>query len=145
MPRVATGFNTCSLVIRTTTTDASGKSTTVLITGDATGHALEICTTMYGKTLATDILQVSHHGAGTGGANSQTTTAYTLMKPYVLLWPAGTHNFADKVNKAWNQVLTSKRNPNYTELYVSGWQGNAVTLPLPYTLGTAIINEILEP
>lgn len=145
MPRVATGFNTCSLVIRTTTTDASGKSTKVLVTGDATGHALEICTTMYGKTLATDILQVSHHGAGTGGANSQTTTAYTLMKPYVLLWPAGTHNFADKVNKAWNQVLTSKRNTNYTELYVSGWQGNTVTLPLPYTLGTAIIKEVLEP
>lgn len=145
LPKVATGFNTCSLVIRTTTTDAAGKSTTVLVTGDATGHALEVCTTMYGKDLASDIVQVSHHGAGTGGANSQTTTAYTYMKPYVLLWPAGTHNYADKAKKAWNQVLTSHRNPNYTELYVSGWQGNAVTLPLPYTLGTAIINEVLEP
>ena len=145
MPKVATGFNTCSLVFRTTTTDASGKSTTVLITGDATGHALEVCTTMYGKALASDIVQVSHHGAGTGGANTQTTNAYTLMKPYVLLWPAGTHNYADKAKKAWTQVLTSNRNPNYTELYISGWQGNAVTLPLPYTLGTAIINEVLEP
>ena len=67
------------------------------------------------------------------------------MKPSVILWPAGTHNYADKSKKAWNQVLTSHRNPNYKELYISGWQGNAVTLPLPYTLGTAIINEVLEP
>ena len=145
LPKVATGFNTCSLVIRTTTTDASGKSTTVMVTGDATGHAFEICNKMYGKTLASDIVQVAHHGAGTGGADGQTSTAYTYMKPSVILWPAGTHNYADKSKKAWNQVLTSHRNPNYKELYISGWQGNAVTLPLPYTLGTAIINEVLEP
>lgn len=145
LPKVATGFNTCSLVIRTTTTDASGKSTTVMVTGDATGHAFEICNTMYGKELASDIVQVAHHGAGTGGANAQTTTAYTYMKPYVILWPAGTHNYADKSKKSWNLVLTSHRNTNYSELYISGWQGNAVTLPLPYTLGTAIINEVLEP
>ena len=145
LPKVATGFNTCSLVIRTTTTDASCKSTTVMVTGDATGHAFEVCNTMYGKSLAVDIVQVAHHGASTGGANTQTTNAYTLMKPSVILWPAGTHNYADKKTKAWNQVLTSIRNPNYKELYVAGWQGNAVTLPLPYTLGTAIINEVLEP
>lgn len=145
LPKVATVFNTCSLIIRTRTTDPSGKTTTVMVTGDATGHAFEICNTMYGKSLASDIVQVAHHGAGTGGANGPTTTAYTYMKPYVILWPAGTHNYADKAKKAWNQVLTSHRNPNYTELYVSGWQGNAVTLPLPYTLGTAILNEVLEP
>lgn len=145
MPKVATGFNTCSLVFRTITTDKSGKSTTVMVTGDATGHAFEICTTMYGKELICDILQVAHHGAGTGGANSQTIAAYTIMKPAVILWPAGTHNYADKAKKDWNQVLTSRKNPNYAELYVSGWQGNAVTLSLPYTLGTATINEVLEP
>ena len=145
LPKVAAGFNTCSLVIRTTTTDASGKSTTVMVTGDATGHAFEICNQMYGKSLAVDIVQVAHHGAGTGGANTPTTNAYTYMKPSVILWPAGTHNYADKKTKAYNQVLTSIRNPNYKELYVAGWQGNAVTLPLPYTLGTAIINEVLEP
>ncbi len=145
LPKVATGFNTCSLVIRTTTTDASGKSTTVMVTGDATGHAFEICNKMYGKTLASDIVQVAHHGAGTGGADSHTSNAYTNMKPSVILWPAGTHNYADKAKKAYNQILTSHRNPNYKELYVAGWQGNAVTLPLPYTLGTAILNEVLEP
>ncbi len=145
LPKVATGFNTCSLVIRTTTTDASGKSTTVMVTGDATGHAFEICNKMYGKSLAVDVVQVAHHGAGTGGADSHTSNAYTNMKPSVILWPAGTHNYADKSKKAYNQILTSHRNPNYKELYIAGWQGNAVTLPLPYTLGTAILNEVLEP
>ncbi len=145
LPNVATGFNTCSLVIRTTTTDASGKSTTVMVTGDATAHAFEICNKMYGKSMASDVVQVAHHGAGTGGADTHTSTAYANMRPYVILWPAGTHNYADKAKKAYNQVLTSHRNPNYEELYISGWQGNAVTLPLPYTLGTAILNEVLEP
>lgn len=145
LPKVAAGFNTCSLVIRTTTTDASGKSTTVMVTGDATGHAFEICNTMYGKSLESDIVQVAHHGAGTGGADKQTYNAYSYMKPSVIIWPAGTHNYADKSKKAWNQILTSHRNPNYKELYIAGWQGNAVTLPLPYTLGSAILNEVLEP
>jgi hypothetical protein len=45
----------------------------------------------------------------------------------------------------YNHVLLEGKNPNYAELYVAGWQGNTVTLPLPYTLGTAITNNIVEP
>jgi hypothetical protein len=145
LPKVANAFNTCSIVFRTSTANASGKVTTSIITGDATGHALAICNKLYGKDLQCDIMQVTHHGGGTGGANMDTQTAYTYMKPSVILWPVGANHFATVKANTYNHVLLEGKNPNYAELYVAGWQGNAVTLPLPYTLGTAIKNNIVEP
>ncbi len=145
LPQVATGFNTCSLVFRTITTDASGKETTVMVTGDATGHALAICNAMYKTDLISDIVQVSHHGGGTGGANSSTQSFYSLVKPSVILWPVGANYFPNVEKNTYNHALLEGQNPNFAELYISGWQGNAVTLPLPYTIGTAITNNIVEP
>ena len=145
LPTVANAFNTCSIVFRTITSDASGKSTTAIITGDATGHVFNICNAMYKSELKCDILQVAHHGGGTGGANSGTQSAYSLMKPSVILWPVGQNHFSTVSANTYNHVLLEGKNPNYAELYVAGWQGNTVTLPLPYTLGTAITNNIVEP
>lgn len=145
LPTVANAFNTSSIVFRTITTDAAGKSTTAIITGDATGHAFNICNTLYRNELACDILQVAHHGGGTGGANSGTQSAYSLMKPSVILWPVGANHFDTVKANTYNHVLLEGKNPNYAELYVAGWQGNTVTIPLPYTLGTAITNNIVEP
>lgn len=145
LPKVATGFNTSSIVFRSVTTDASGKSTSAIITGDATGHALNVCNLMYKNNLKCDIMQVAHHGGGTGGSNSGTQSAYALMKPSVILWPVGANYFSTVAANAYNQVLLEGKNPNYAELYVAGWQGNTVTIPLPYTLGTAITNNIVEP
>ena len=145
LPTVANAFNTSSIVFRSITTDASGKSTTAIITGDATGHAVHICNTLYRNELACDILQVAHHGGGTGGANSGTQSAYSLMKPSVILWPVGQNHYSVVAANTYNHVLLEGKNPNYAELYVAGWQGNTVTLPLPYTLGTAITNNIVEP
>jgi hypothetical protein len=144
LPTVANAFNTCSIVFRSTTKDASGKETKVIITGDATGHALNICNTMYKNELKCDVVQVAHHGGGTGGANSGTQTAYALMKPSVILWPVGANYFPNVEKNTYNHALLKDQNPNFAELYVAGWQGNTVTLPLPYTLGTAITNNIVE-
>ncbi|MBO5702173.1 MAG: hypothetical protein J6S71_07010 [Clostridia bacterium] len=145
LPKVANAFNTSSIVFRTSTANTAGKETTAIITGDATGHALAICNKLYGKDLQCDIMQVAHHGGGTGGANSDTQAAYVNMKPSVILWPVGANYFATVKANSYNQVLLEGKNPNYAELYVAGWQGNAVTIPLPYTLGTAILNNIVEP
>lgn len=145
LPKVANAFNTSSIVFRSITTDASGKKTTAIITGDATGHAFNICNAMYKNELKCDIVQVAHHGGGTGGANSGTQSAYSLMKPSVILWPIGANHYPVVAANTYNHVLLEGKNPNYAELYVAGWQGNTVTLPLPYTLGTAITNNIVEP
>lgn len=145
LPTVANAFNTSSIIFRSITADASGKETTAIITGDATGHAFNICNKMYKNELQCDIMQVAHHGGGTGGSNSGTQSAYALMKPSVILWPVGQNYFSTVEANSYNQVLLAGKNPNYAELYVAGWQGNTVTLPLPYTLGTAITNNIVEP
>ena len=145
LPTVANAFNTSSIVFRSITKDAAGKETTAIITGDATGHAFNICNTLYRNELACDILQVAHHGGGTGGANNGTQSAYSLMKPSVILWPVGANHFDTVKANTYNHVLLEGKNPNYAELYVAGWQGNTVTLPLPYTIGTAITNNIVEP
>ncbi len=148
LPRVAVIFNTSSLVFRTSTTDASGKQTTTIIPGDATGEALELCTKTFGDYLKCDIMQVTHHGLGNGGSENKISAAYSKMKPSVVLWPLGIHRYnAGSVDyvATFNHALFEAQNPNFAELYIAGWQGNSVTLPLPYTLGTAILNEILEP
>ena len=145
LPKVATGFNTSSIVFRTITTDESGKTTTVMVTGDATGQAFAVCSKMYKSELKCDVVQVAHHGGGTGGANSDTQSAYSLMKPSVIFWPVGANYFPTVQKNTYNHVLLEGQNPNFAELYVAGWQGNSVTLPLPYTVGTAIVNEVLEP
>lgn len=145
LPTVANAFNTSSIVFRSITKDASGKETKVIITGDATGHALNICNKMYKSELQCDVVQVAHHGGGTGGNNSGTQQAYTLMKPSVIFWPVGANHFPTVKANNYNHALLEGQNPNYAELYVAGWQGNTVTLPLPYTLGTAITNNIVEP
>ena len=145
LPKVANAFNTSSIIFRTSTADASGKKTTSIITGDATGHAFAICNKLYGKDLQCDIMQVAHHGGGTSGASSETQSAYFNMKPSVILWPVGANHFETVKANTYNHALLEGNNPNYAELYVAGWQGNAVTIPLPYTLGTAIKNNIVEP
>ncbi len=145
LPTVANAFNTSSIVFRSITTDASGKSTTAIITGDATGHAFNICNQLYKTELKCDILQVAHHGGGTGGANNGTQSAYSLMQPSVILWPVGQNHYSVVAANTYNHVLLEGKNPNFAELYVAGWQGNTVTLPLPYTIGTAITNNIVEP
>ena len=145
LPTVANAFNTSSIIFRSITTDASGKTTTAIITGDATGHAFNICNKIYKNELKCDIMQVAHHGGGTGGSNSGTQSAYSLMKPSVILWPIGQNYYPTVAANTYNHVLLEGKNPNFAELYVAGWQGNTVTIPLPYTLGTAVTNNIVEP
>lgn len=145
MPRTTPTFNTSSLVFRTVTADASGKTSTVMVTGDATGFAMEILADTYGEELGCDILQLAHHGSITSGNNNGTKRAYEFMKPSVLFWPVGVHYYETVSTYTYNHVLLEGKNPNYAEMYIAGWQGNSVTLPLPYTVGTAIINKVLEP
>jgi len=147
LPRVAVIYNTSSLVFRTTTTDASGKQSTTFIPGDATGEALELCTKTFGDYIKSDIVQVTHHGLGNGGSENKISAAYTKIKPSVVLWPLGNHRYnAGSVDYVaeFNHALFKAQNPEFAELYIAGWQGNAVTLPLPYTLGDAILNKVVE-
>ena len=145
LPRTTPSFNTCSLIFRTVTTDKSGKDYTVMVTGDATGYTMQIIADTYGTALKSDVVQLAHHGSITSGNNGGTQKAYELMKPSVLLWPVGDQHYSTVKEYTYNHVLYDSRNPNFAELYIAGWQGNTVTISLPYTLGTAERKIVVEP
>ncbi len=145
LPRTTPTFNTSSLIFRTVTTDAAGKDYTVMVTGDATGYTMQIIADTFGKALKSDVVQLAHHGSITSGNSGGTQKAYELMSPSVLFWPVGDKHFSTVKTYTYNDVLYDSRNPNFAELYVAGWQGNSVTISLPYTLGTAEKKVVLEP
>ena len=145
LPRTTPTFNTCSLIFRTVTTDKSGKDYTVMVTGDGTGYTMQIIADTFGKALKCDVVQLAHHGSITSGNSGGTQKAYELMKPSVLLWPVGDQHYSTVKEYTYNHVLYDSRNPNFAELYIAGWQGNTVTISLPYTLGTADRKVVVEP
>jgi len=145
-PKICNAFNTTSLVIKMTFGEGDDR-TTFMMTGDATGNALEICARMYGDYLRSDIVQVSHHGYSTWGNDNGTIMAYRYMLPETLLWPQGSNAYPNYMTKKYNVVLFSPdyvsggQNPNFKEVYVTGVQGDTVILPIPYKVGTGIVNR----
>ncbi len=145
LPRTTPTFNTSSLIFRTVTADASGKEYKVMVTGDATGYTMQIIADAFGEELKCDVVQLAHHGSITSGNSGGTQKAYEYMSPSVLFWPVGQKHYSTVKEYTYNHVLHDSRNPNFAELYIAGWQGNSVTISLPYTLGTAQKKVVLEP
>lgn len=145
LPRTTPTFNTSSLIFRTVTTDESGKDYTVMVTGDGTGYTMQIIADTFGNALKCDVVQLAHHGSITSGNSGGTQKAYEYMAPSVLFWPVGQKHYSTVKEYTYNHILHDNRNPNFAELYVAGWQGNSVTISLPYTLGTAQKKVVLEP
>lgn len=131
-PKTTNALNTSSILVRSTTTDASGKSTSVMVMGDVTGPAMDICNEMYGEDLRCEIVQVAHHGYQTWGNDKAVAESYKLMSPEIVLWPMGTHAFVTYKNKAYSKVLWDGTNKNFQELYVAGWNNTQHIVPLPY-------------
>ncbi len=131
-PATTNALNTSSILVRSTTTDASGKSTSVMIMGDVTGPAMAICNKMYGNDLRCEIVQVAHHGYQTWGNDNAIRESYKLMSPEIVLWPMGLNAFATYKHKAYSKVLWDGTNKNFQELFVAGWNNTTHTVPLPY-------------
>jgi len=137
-PKSLNAINTTSLVMKMTFSDG----TVFMMTGDATGHAMQICNRMFGDYLKSDILQVSHHGFSTWGNDTGTSNAYKKMLPATLLWPTGEPHFNKSKTYGYNKVLFSPSsevvgaNPNFKEVYVAGNINQITTTPIPYSVGT---------
>ncbi|MCQ2353909.1 MAG: MBL fold metallo-hydrolase [Clostridia bacterium] len=145
-PALTNAFNTTSVIIKMTFKDEkTGAETVYMHTGDATGAALSICNRMYGTYLKSDIVQVAHHGYTTWGNDSGTSNAYMKMKPATLLWPQGIKAYPKYREKSYNKVLWNESNPNYKETYIAGWEGSITTLPLPYTVGVGVVQNLTNP
>ena len=131
-PNTCNALNTSSIVTRMKFDD----KTTYMSTGDATGYGMEICADMYGDYIQSDIVQVCHHGYTTWGDDAGMIEAYKTINAPTVLWPQGLNAFPNYQNKSYNAVLFTV--PNYKEVYVAGYQGDQIIVPLPYTIGTAI-------
>ena len=134
-PKVCNALNTTSIVLRM----EFGGETVYMSTGDATGNGMEICTKMYGDYMQSDIVQVCHHGYTTWGNDSGMIRAYGVINAPTVLWPQGLHAYPNFKGVSYNAVLFTV--PNYKEVYVSGAEGDSVVIPLPYTVGTGIVNR----
>ena len=134
-PKVCNALNTTSIVLRM----EFGGETVYMSTGDATGYGMEICTKMYGDYMQSDIIQVCHHGYTTWGNDSGMIKAYRTINAPTVLWPQGLNAYPNFKGASYNAVLFTV--PNYKEVYVSGAEGDSIVIPIPYTVGTGIVNR----
>ncbi len=143
-PQVCNALNTSSFVTKMT----FGDGTVYMNTGDTTGNGLQICARMFGDYLKSDIVQVAHHGYSTWGNDSGVAMAYRLMLPTTVLWPQGSSAYPNYKTKGYNVVLFSPEeapggaNPNFKEIYVAGLQGEKIIVPIPYSVGNAIVTRL---
>ena len=136
-PSPMNAMNSTSVISRMTFTDGD-RRTVFISTGDATGAAFAISSVLYGDFLKSDMVSVAHHGGSTWGNDAGTASAYMIIKPPVVLWPAGTGGYESKKTKSYNRVLIEKTtNENFRELYVSGALGAITELEMPYSPGSA--------
>ncbi len=137
-PKVCNALNTTSTVMRM---EFGGKDGTVYMsTGDATGYGMEIATQMFGDYMQSDIVQVAHHGYTTWGNDNGMMKAYRAINAATVMWPQGTKAFPTYKEKSYNKVVFEV--PNYKELYVAGVEGDMITLPIPYTVGNAVVKRV---
>lgn len=145
-PRICNAVNTTSLVMKMIFDDG----TTFMMTGDATGNAMEICAKMYGDYLQSDILQVSHHGSSTWSNDNGVAMAYEFIAPKVLLWPSNKNFYNTSRKYGYNAVLFSPavnsggKNKNFKTAYVAGAEYNAYTVPVPMGNSGNAINWKVE-
>ena len=138
-PTPCNALNTTSLVMKMTFTNA-GEESVYMSLADATGNSLELCTKMYGDYLKADIVQTAHHGYSTWGNDAGVMMAYEKINATLILWPMGLNAYPNYSWKEYNKILFTL--PNYKEHYVAGWEGDYVTVKLPYIFGESEIVHI---
>ena len=115
-PKVLSFYNTSSLV---NIVRVGGQS--IMMSGDMSPDANDICRKYYGDYLKCDFYQVSHHG-GEGGSN----TFNKLCDPKWVLWPRGAND--------WDRVMGVDRNS-----YLTG-SDSKVEILFPAWFQTTVIN-----
>lgn len=128
-PAPFTNFNTSSTVFSIT---LAGQR--IMITGDATNEVFSVLVGAYGKSLKCDIVQVAHHGFGTGVSAKESTgivRGYGYMSPTLVLWPASSSGYQDGLKYTYNTSLI--RLPTVKKIIVAGERDH--TIDLPYKVG----------
>ena len=98
----------------------------IMFLGDVSDVGASRLTNMYGKTLKSDIMQVTHHGLNSGGTIKE---LYQKIDAKYILYPAPLSWYEGNIAAAANAYLASG-STTVKQIFVSGAQ--TVTLYLPY-------------
>ena len=101
-----------------------------MMTGDAANVSFQKAVKMFGDTLKCDIVQVAHHGYGTGVSDEAATSiiqAYKYMSPSLVLWPIGNGGYNSVKNRVYNQTLANL--PSVKKIIVARDADHIVDLP----------------
>ena len=132
--------NHLSVIFKTTLTDsATGKTTSVFNTGDASGGGMQKAANIFGAdAVKSDIAVATHHGAGSGSC-TQIIDALSKIQPTVTLFPRGTTKTTlgsfNLVASSANMVDMSK------EVFFAGMCGDYTIIPVPYEYGKTVISS----
>lgn len=121
-PRDCDTGNTTSAVFSLT---AEGQK--IMFLGDSSSTMTDVLVKCYGKSLASDIVQVAHHGAHGGSVE-----LYKLIDMKVAFWPLGVWDYYNygghgRRNETWNAYLISS--PKMMEIILAGHSERTITLP----------------
>ena len=127
-PATFTYYNTCSIIF---SVKIAGQR--IIVTGDGANSSFSKVVGMFGADLKADILQVAHHGYGTGVSESASTAvvqAYKHISPTLVLWPIGPDGYKSVEGKMYNQVLFQL--PSVKEIVVAEDKDFLYALPYVY-------------
>ena len=124
-PKAFTYYNTSSLIF---SVKLGGQR--IMVTGDGANSSFNKIVDMYGEDLKCDIVQVAHHGYGTGTSASASTgvmQGYKYMSPSLVLWPIGKSGYNSVQNAVYN--VTLKNLPSVKKIIVAEDKDHVVMLP----------------
>ena len=124
-PKAFTYYNTSSLIF---SIRLAGQR--IMVTGDGANSSFNKIVDMYGADLKCDIVQVAHHGYGTGTSASASTgvmEGYKHMAPSLVLWPIGKSGYNSVQNAVYN--VTLKNLPSVKKIIVAEDKDHVVMLP----------------
>ena len=124
-PNVFSYYNTSSIIF---SIKLAGQR--IMVTGDGANSSFNKIVDMYGDDLKCDIVQVAHHGYGTGTSASASTgvmQGYKHMAPSLVLWPIGKSGYNSVQNAVYN--VTLKNLPSVKKIIVAEDKDHVVMLP----------------
>lgn len=120
----------------TFTDSATGKETTFLSTGDATGFGMEVAQKIFEDELKSDIMTANHHGYFNFGAINELMAACEAVSPALILYPLGNGDYQGVLEYPHNQFVHEL--DSFKESFNAGNRGEYTIVKFPYVPGTVI-------
>ena len=113
-------FNETSLVL-----SVKIEGQRLLFLTDAHTNVCNLLVKMYREGLKSDFVQLAHHGS----FNAATPQLYELVRPSVVLWPAGNNTYKSAKKRPENMFLLSLDTVKEVHLAAD----TIITIPLPWS------------